>query len=566
MEQFYYIFDGKKWDWMESNEDWAKKDIEEYNFELVTSAMTDEDKALAASKQSEKNLLAYFDFEYSDVVHYLEWGSSLTDPRGKTNVVARWCLQLCREQKLAIIMADTFKVEITAHPWEVEDNSNQYKYILAEGIHFSFPLHRYKLFDKIYNQYTLRLDYGKWTYTAVPNKKSRVRSNYNYYNVKHDWTDKGFNFSLEIPPAVVTRAIIFLKGLATEEFGFSPTVPDNMPGNKLLKYFVQYPMDVNVGLYVDMLGYDFGCQVLRKNDSNFDLVCDYLKLPKTKSLKKAYHANYAALAICYFLVRRIGIDDINILQYFLAGQTLLENDIDTFGIDRGGAIYFKKRRNGYFWFDWHLLYRWLLEKWGAKRTGEILSEALLKPLDRDKWDCLSLWRKDYEEDDLPAEFVQAIYRHGISKEAHDVRNMLIQQVNEQNNQLNEQNNRENEQRKKEIIVNKCNITFDLTQKELAREEETPEGIFKVARTGRDLYNISEKMRNCVFSCYTESMQSKNCTIYYLQKGEKYLACIEVRKRMVVQALGMCNSNLRGHLYKAVTSWCARHELIYGPWR
>ena len=541
MEQFYYIFDGKKWDWMESNEDWAKKDIEEYNFELVTSAMTDEDKALAASKQSEKNLLAYFDFEYSDVVHYLEWGSSLTDPRGKTNVVARWCLQLCREQKLAIIMADTFKVEITAHPWEVEDNSNQYKYILAEGIHFSFPLHRYKLFDKIYNQYTLRLDYGKWTYTAVPNKKSRVRSNYNYYNVKHDWTDKGFNFSLEIPPAVVTRAIIFLKGLATEEFGFSPTVPDNMPGNKLLKYFVQYPMDVNVGLYVDMLGYDFGCQVLRKNDSNFDLVCDYLKLPKTKSLKKAYHANYAALAICYFLSKEVGIDDINIWQYFLTGQKLMDNDIDILGIDKTGKIYFRKKANEYSFRNRHWHSVWMLEKWGAKRTGEILSDVLLQSMDEYKYHCLLMLEFDYPDGNLPQELAQAIYRYGISKEAHDIGNRLRGQ---------------NVKR-----IDKCSIIFDLTKNELAREEETPEGIFKVARTGRDLYDISEKLHNCV-RIYVDKMLRKDCTIYCLQKEDKFLACIEVSNGAVVQASGMCNKKLSGYLLDTVISWSARNNLVY----
>ena len=558
MEQLYYIFDGKKWEWTESDEEWVKRDIEEFNIELVTNAMTAKDKALVAKKQSENNLLAHFDFEYSDVGHNFEFGS-LGGMTVNANVVARWCLQLYREQKLAIIMADAFKVEITGCCTKSENTCHRYKYIQAERTQSFYRWHRYKLFDTIHKQYILRLDYGNWNYTAVPNKKSRIWSNNYYYNVKHDWTDKGFYFSLEIPQAVVARAMAFLKGLAMEEFGFSPTVPDNIPGNKLLKYFVQYPMDVNVGLYVDMLGNDFGRQELRKNDSNFDLVCDYLKLPKTKSLKKAYHANYAALAICYFLARRIGIEDINIWQYFLAGQKLLENDIDTFGIDRDGCIYLKKRRNTFFWFDWHLLYEWLLEKWGAKRTGEILSEALLKPLDRDKWDCLRLWREDYEEDDLPAEFVRAIYCHGISKEAHDVRNMLVPQVNEQNNQVKEQRNRER-------LLNMCDIIFDLTQNELAREEETSEGTFKVARTGRDLYDISNNMRNCVFRCYTKSMQRKNCTIYYLQKGKKYLACIEVRKRMVVQALGMCNSKLRGDLYKAVTSWCARHELIYWPWR
>ena len=70
------------------------------------------------------------------------------------------------------------------------------------------------------------------------------------------------------------------------------------------------------------------------------------------------------------------------------------------------------------------------------------------------------------------------------------------------------------------------------------------------------------MHNCVFNCYTERMQRKDCTIYYLQKDERYLACIEVRNERVVQARGMCNGHLQGDLFETVTSWCARHELTY----
>ena len=554
MEQFYYFFDGKKWAWAESDGDWVKKDIEEYNIELTTSTMSEENRIIAAEKQSEKCLLAHLDFKYlcaisrykSNYLYYLD-GEDIS-------VVARWRLQLYKKQKVAIILADVFKVEISSCTDEPQYSYCDFKDIqnLLEGqqVEHDYWVHRYGSFKKYHKQYSLRLDYGNWKYTAIPSKCDRCKSNNNWYNYKYDWTEKGFAFSAEIPSVVVARAMEFLKELATEEFGFSPTVPNDMPGNKLLKYFVQYPKDVHVGLYVDMLGYNFGYQVLRNNASNFDLVCDYLKLPKTKSLKKAYHENYAAMAICHFLSRKVGINDINIWQFFLDGKELMGYNMDTFGIDKTGNFYFKYKGRIHFgwWEQWDLLYTWLLEKWGAKRTGEILSDALLQPMDRDKYDCLNLWYRDYQHDDLPEEFVQAIYRYGISKEAHDIRNMLNQQVNERR------------QKKDQVI--KSNIIFNLTPNELDREEETPKGKFKIARTGRELYDISEKMHNCVFSCYTESMQRKDCTIYYLQKDERYLACIEVRHERVVQARGMCNGHLQGDLFETVTSWCARHELTY----
>lgn len=157
-----------------------------------------------------------------------------------------------------------------------------------------------------------------------------------------------------------------------------------------------------------------------------------------------------------------------------------------------------------------------------------------------------MWREDYLDDALPEAFVQAIYRYGISREAHDIRNELTLQAD------------------KERWAHKCSITFDLTEDELGREEETPEGAFKVARTGKDLFDISENMHNCVFRCYTKSMQRKDCTIYYLQQEDKYLACIEARDNRVVQAKGMCNGVLKGNLLETVASWCARHDLIYAP--
>ena len=101
----------------------------------------------------------------------------------------------------------------------------------------------------------------------------------------------------------------------------------------------------------------------------------------------------------------------------------------------------------------------------------------------------------------------------------------------------------------------------MTKNELAREEETPEGIFKVARTGRDLYDISEKLHNCV-RIYVDKMLRKDCTIYCLQKEDKFLACIEVRNGAVVQASGMCNKKLSGYLLDTVISWSARNNLVY----
>ena len=551
MEQLYYIFDEKNRLWIETKDLWVTDDIEKYNLKFLNSLMSDEELLKEAIKKPEDNtLLAYLDLNYSSTV------------TGFKNAVARWRIQIYKEQKTVIVLADTFNVMVK-HRYRCD-----YKNFLEKPVSIEH-------FSKISKQFSLRLDYGRWKYTAIPFRAEQVEVRGSMVDYKFDWAEGNLDFSVQIPSNIVNRAMGFLQEMAREEFGFNPTVPSNMPGDKLLKYFVQYPLDVSVGWYVDMLGFDFYSKVVRKNQSNADLVCDYLQLPKTKGIKKVYHENPEALIICYFL-KEIGIEDINVWQYFFDGKTLMGVNMNQLGIDRNGEFYFKD--NSYdarrYWWDnssayderelaeyigkdkdkyntryvgWHLLYSWLMDKWGAKKTGEILRDVLLN-IDYYKYDCLRLWLEDYRENNFPEEFVQAIYRYGISREAHDLRNELIRQA--VNHKLNDQ------------YLHLLTIEFKLNKVEMGREEETALGSFRIARSGRDLYFVSENMHNCVFRLYTKKMQLKACTIYYLQKDEEYLACIEVIKGTVVQAYGKYNKVLAGDLLETVTDWCVRNDLTY----
>ena len=542
MEQIYYIFDGSKRAWMDTDAQWVKDDIEKIDIEFASSNAEAGELARITEKLPTEHLLAYLDLEYTSGQEYFR------------KAVARWRVQLYKEQKTAIILADTFNVKVIRQYDE--------EYIIEP-------------FSKVSKQFSLRLDYGKWKYTAIPAKTDKVEIGNNTFNYKYDWTENNYDFSVEIPDIIVKKVMEFLQELAKEEFGFVPSVPQNIPGDKLLKYFVQYPLDVNVGWYVDVLGFDFSSKVVRKNESNFDLICEYLQLPKTKGLKRVYHDNPEALLICYFL-KEIGVEDINIWPYFYEGKQLMGVSLNLLGLDRNGEFYFKS--NSYwlhpFWWDnstpyearnvqefidrdkdtyntryvgWHLLYIWLLDKWGAQRTGEILSDVLLN-INYHKYDCLRLWLADYKENEFPEDFVQEIYRHGISREAHDLRNDLIRQ----------EINRLQNAKYKYLL----DVEFNLTKGELTREDDTPQGSFKLPRTGKDMYAISDNMHNCVFRLYTPKMAQRSCTIYYLQKGEEYLACIEVIHGVVVQAYGKHNKILAGEVLEAVTDWCINHDLIY----
>ena len=54
-----------------------------------------------------------------------------------------------------------------------------------------------------------------------------------------------------------------LEGAITGGICTIPTVPEDIPPAKLMKYFTQFLWMWNVGWYVDMLGYDFARKIIR---------------------------------------------------------------------------------------------------------------------------------------------------------------------------------------------------------------------------------------------------------------------------------------------------------------
>lgn len=547
MEQVYYIFDGKSRQWIECLDPWVRDDIEEFGITIITDQMSNGSTGENKAGKSGKSLLAY-----ADVQDFSNRYSCIYK-----KAAARWRIQLYKPQKTAIVLVDVFTVMAS-----------------REGV---------QLHTRGSKQYSLRLDYGKWQYSAIPSKLDQVESSGSFFNYKYDWTDEGFDFSVEIPRIVVDRVMTFLKECSQEEFGFTPSVPGNIPGARLLKYFTLYPLDANVGWYVDMLGYDFARQVTRSNDTNFSLICDYLKLPKSKGLQRAYRENGRVLLLCFFLMK-IGIQDQNLWPVFFDLQVLMGNGLDRYGIDRSGNLYRRQGSTLWYWWGgidvyqinywwqeqseeikqeydpryvgWQLLVKWLFEKWEPHRCAEILRDAL-KCDSYQVVDCLRMWFQSYTKDELNREFIQGIYRTGFSEETH---NLWMAEVRRQQAALNEGYRRSNEAKKKDYM----NIEFVLTKGDLMKEEDTPQGRFKVARSGRELFELSEKFHNCVFYLYTEKMQRRDCIIYYLEKEGAPVACIEVAKGIITQALGDHNHILTSEIKDAVIDWGIRHNLEFKP--
>ena len=539
--QLYYIYDCETGTWQESPAEWVKDDIEKIPVEPVFADSNQDDIDRLLTESKEHTLFAYSGNKskkpYYQVRKYSKYA------------VARWRVQLFEKQQTAIIIADV--------------------YVLDEGV----------IIRRSYRQLSLRLDYGQWKYTAVPTDEVSVLYRGNSYSNKWDWVDDigSYNYSYtaypRLPENIGNRVMDFLKKLARAEFGFVPTVPKNIPVNRLLRYFVQFPLDVNVGWYVDLFGYDFKRKVHRNNDSNFELVCDYLNLPSAKSLKKAYHSNGRVLLLCYFLTR-VGLRDVNAWQQFYSLTEIMGVDIGRLGLDKYGELYIKSgHRYDHVWWgdtwnhllynieresffeEWHLLVNWLSERWGTKRAGEIIYQVIvdMDPMVRD---TLNKWKNNYMNEMLQENFVQAIHRYGFTRETHDI--AFPPQPQPVNRVVQRTFDYEAHCRRM------MSIEFELTKTELSRVEETKDGTFRIAHSGAELKEVGALFHNCVFS-YTEMMNNKMCTIYYLVQQGKARACLEVRDKMIMQASGPCNRRLDKDATTAVLEWAVRHKLKLGTY-
>lgn len=555
--QLYYIYDCEKRTWRESQEEWVKEDMEKIPVKLILEADSQEkiDRLLAENNQH--TLLAY---STKNVHDYRQ------DHLNKY-AVARWRVQLFEKQQTAIIIADVLTL--------VSDNDTEYPY--------SFSLTK-----NSWQQFSFRLDYGRGKYMANPyiNLSSELYGH--HVKNKWDWIDNlglyhnSFSIYPVLPDTVGQGVMEFLKKLAGKEFGFEPTVSDNIPMGRLLKYFIQFPLDVNVGWYADLLGEDFKQRINRNNDSNFKLLCEVLGLPPLKSLKKAYNNNCRVLFIC-FILKSIGLEDINAWQQFYGIKKIMGEDIENLRLVLGRSGAFKKGqifiKTSYKWrnlgrggkwmygYDSDITYdisssselvKWLLEKWGIKRTVEIIYPIINEWNDTVK-DSIRMWRLLKNTEYMHRNIIQSIYRNGFTDELHDIMMYHFIRYQEARDAEIAERNKVEAERRKALL----SLKFSLTHEELCRAEETKYGTFHIARSGADLDCTGKLFKNCVFS-YVYSMEKKQCTIYYLMKEEIPLACIEVRGKNICQASGPRNDRMKPEARMAVQEWAEKHGLYLPP--
>ena len=365
-------------------------------------------------------------------------------------------------------------------------------------------------------------------------------------------------YSVEIPTEVTETAIAFMQEMAEEEFGFRPTYLGNIHGlDHMLAYCVR-PLDLNIHLLRDLIGDDYENAFPREQRDNYRPLCRFFHLANPpKSLRKVYGEG-AENFVAYLLFRQLGFRDINVIRRFfhrdrLFGYRLLELKYEAeeaklkFRVDNEEARY--------------LLWLERFCQWFLRHRRETQLANCLHPLAvQEDWEqhaidilrMFAVGNFDQVEAALSADIRRCILREGFTQNVHDLLMEELPQLRPQ---------RRRGWGEPEPVAPVVNEKIQYTDKELKYAEEREGYRIILPKDTDEIRKYGKAFHNCVGG-YSSGVVEKRTLILAMKKGEKYVACLEVRQNRLVQALGPCNQILSDEIGEVLCRWADEKKIAY----
>ena len=106
-----------------------------------------------------------------------------------------------------------------------------------------------------------------------------------------------------------------------------------------------------------------------------------------------------------------------------------------------------------------------------------------------------------------------------------------------------------------------NTPIHYTDTEQGYEAEMEGYRFSLPRETDELRGYGKAFHNCVAS-YRAAVLEKRTLILVMMQGKKYIACIEIQQRRIVQALGSCNQRLPVEIQEVLKRWAEKKKIVY----
>lgn len=112
-----------------------------------------------------------------------------------------------------------------------------------------------------------------------------------------------------------------------------------------------------------------------------------------------------------------------------------------------------------------------------------------------------------------------------------------------------------------LLTPEKNMEFQYTDKELGYAGKIKGYQIVLPKDTNELRRYGRIFHNCVAS-YVSSVLEKLTIILALKKGEKYIACLEVKQNRLVQAKGPCNQGLARDIDEILCLWAENKKIAY----
>jgi len=107
-----------------------------------------------------------------------------------------------------------------------------------------------------------------------------------------------------------------------------------------------------------------------------------------------------------------------------------------------------------------------------------------------------------------------------------------------------------------------NTSIQYTDKEKAYADEIDGYRFVLPKESDDLRIYGKRFHNCVASYRLAVLERKSLIMAMVQE-DRYIACIEIQQRRVVQAFGPCNQQLSPPIQEVIKHWAKEKKIVYG---
>ncbi len=304
--------------------------------------------------------------------------------------------------------------------------------------------------------------------------------------------------------------------------GIYPTIMMEKDYGHQLTAFIERPYDLNITFLKNFVGEDVYEKLFPRNQKdNYKPLCEYLEIKPPKSLRKAYALNLIRRMLNYDCICGYSVKE------FVYSKE--ENRVVAGIVDNRTSIGVIEET-----------FKRLLAD-----GSEMYCIKVLCDLSRWNWqdwqrDSIEMYSRCYNY--LSLQLRQKIAHEGFTESIHDD---LVEVLNYYGVDISEVRIIKYEQQYLDL---ECNINgYD---------------IFLVHRQS-ELGKIGKALHNCVAS-YENRVGTDRCMIVSVRREGKYVACIEIDKRQIIQAKGFANSELDGELRVVLNYW-AKENHLRDPW-